>query len=89
MNCITDAEFSSRMKKFQENIRAAGLDAALEGAPGSRTAAALEAASAGMTLGELCAALRRDSGPPPSVEPLPDQRAEQLFDAARTTGGEA
>ena len=29
MNCIPDVEFRSRMKRFQENIRAAGLDAAL------------------------------------------------------------
>ena len=29
MNCITDAEFKSRMKRFQKNIGAAGLDAAL------------------------------------------------------------
>ena len=65
------------------------LAVVLEGAPGGRTAAALEAASAGMTLGELCAALRRDSGPPPTVEPLPNQGAEQLFDVAQAKGGEA
>lgn len=29
MNCIPDSEFSNRIQRFQENIRSAGLDAAL------------------------------------------------------------
>ena len=64
----------------------AGLDEARGKAPGSRTAAALEAASAGLTLGELCATLRDGAGPPPTAEPLPASRAEQLIDAE---GGDA
>ena len=68
-----------------EQVRVA-LTAALEGAPGGRTAAAVDAACAGMTLGELCAALRTDAGPPTSVTPLPAQTVEQLFDAAPAEG---
>ena len=78
----------ARREETQGSARA-GLLAALGGTPGGRTAAALEAACAGLTLGELCAALRPDSGPPPTVEPLPAQRAEQLLDAATSKGGEA
>ena len=63
------------------------LQAALDGAPGSRMQAALEGAAAGMTLGELCAALRHRSGPPPTVPRLPSESAERLFDAAQ--GGDA
>ena len=29
MNCIPDSEFKRRIKRFQENIRSVGLDAAL------------------------------------------------------------
>ncbi len=71
-----------------EQARAA-LVAAVSGAPGDRTAAAVDAACAGMTLGELCAALRPDGAPPTTAAPLPARTGEQLFDDAPAQGGDA
>ena len=65
------------------------LDEALGGEPGARMAAALEAAAAGMTLGELTAATRPEPGTGPCITPLGRLRAEAIFDACppQTEGG--
>jgi methylmalonyl-CoA mutase len=61
----------------------AQLTQAPAAAPERVVEAAIAAAEAGATLGELAAALRRDGGPRPGVTPLPQTRAAEPFEALR------